>query len=45
MEKKRQEAREWHRQDVVMKGLKKPKDAKKRVVLVEDPKDAQPIAI
>lgn len=43
MEKKRQEDRKWHRQNAVMKCLKKPKSAKKRVVLAEDPENAQPI--
>lgn len=44
MEKKRLKAREWHMQDAVMKGLKKPKDAKKILILAEEPEDAQPNA-
>ena len=39
MEKKRWENGEWHKQDAVMKDLKKPTDDKKRIILAEDPED------
>lgn len=41
--KKKREAKEWHRQDAVMKGLNKPKADKKKLVIVEESVDAKPI--
>lgn len=43
MKKKKKEAKEWHKQDPMMKGLKKPKALKRKMILVGEPKDAQPI--
>lgn len=39
-EKKRQKAKEWHRQEAVIMSLKKPKQDKKKFIIVEE---AEPI--
>lgn len=44
MKRKRKETKEWHRQDVILKSLKKPKAAKRRMILVEETKDLVLIA-